>query len=158
MVAVIPLCFLCCLSSVPAWRVESGWFLLIESSRRISRISAHIKSTSTWSAFTVLLIFHLCLPGALCAVTCAVIPHRWSLTCGSTPETRTTTTSKLTKPLMRQSLKAAGENMNSDTVVSVFKLLKDFYVCICKCQQNILWWCRCWIFLIKLHHAVFEHK
>lgn len=53
------------------------------------------------------------LPGAHCAATCAATRRHSNPTCGNTPETKTTTTSKLTELLMRPSRRAAGESSSN---------------------------------------------
>lgn len=58
-------------------------------------------------------------PGAHCAAMCAATPHRSSPTCGNTPGTKTTTTSKLTKLLMRPSPRAAGKSFSSPCPLSL---------------------------------------
>lgn len=110
--------------------VESGWFLLIERRRRISRTSARVlnhfpldplslcRSSSPPSHFLS------SLPGAPCAATCAAIRHHSNPTCGSTPGTRTTTTSKSTRPSTRPSPRVAGKHC------SLFRLEK-----VCECGQ-----------------------
>lgn len=118
----------------PPWSVQSGWFLLIESRRRISKTSVHtlnhlqLEPLSLLSHIaSIIYLFTYFFPppplsGALCAAMCAVTRHRSNPTCGSTPETRTTTTSRLTKPLTRQSPRAAGKHTNC----SSFSLLSSF--------------------------------
>lgn len=131
----------------PPWSVQSGWFLLIES-RRISKTSVHtlnhlqleplsfLCSYSLHYLFFAPLIFSSSsLSGALCVATFAVTRHRLNPTCGSTPETRTTITSRLTKPLTRQSPRAAGKHINCSLGVSVLQPSFKFYLCVCKCQQ-----------------------
>lgn len=71
----------------PTWTV---WRVTWGGTRRSTRLC------SWWSS-----------TGALCVDTCAAILRRSNLTCGNTPETRTTTTSRLTKPSTRPSLRAA---------------------------------------------------
>lgn len=106
-----PISSLRSLSPCPLWSVESGWFLLIESRRRISRISLCI-NVDLIRSHSAAHRLSSSLPGALCVAMCAVIRRHSSPTCGSTPETRTTTMSKLTKPLMRPSPRAAGKRIS----------------------------------------------
>lgn len=95
-------------------------------------IRSHSVGAYLLSFVSLLLSFPFSLAGALYAAMYAVIRHHLNPTCGSMPEIRITTMSKLIKPLTRPFPRAAGK-YSAICAFSFFQVSFLYNTVLCKC-------------------------